>query len=228
MKSKIGFYCSSCWKFSHIFLLELHGGGRWWQPTVNRNNHDGVKFRSQIIETILNALNAAIHSTTLLPRILSVATPRIHDNDFGSSVSAFFSCILWPLRCNRNHLNRTDIRFTIHSHSFLLVCCSKSVCAFFFRMFLVRCIHNVIIGISEPLSSFLLWIRIKIIGARLSIGFIILLNLSTHSTNLANNYSLCTDKCTLLSDFVCLLCEVFCSCIAMCHFIFGGHQVDWD
>lgn len=37
-----------------------------WQRTVNINNHNGVKFRCQIIETILNALQATIYSTTIL------------------------------------------------------------------------------------------------------------------------------------------------------------------
>lgn len=36
------------------------------QRTVNINNHNGVKFRCQIIETILNALQATIYSTTIL------------------------------------------------------------------------------------------------------------------------------------------------------------------
>lgn len=114
-----------------VILCIIISGNCRWQPSVNTNTHNGVKFPSQIIETIFNALNATIYSTTLL-----------HETKYQSELSAalyltfmtmiwmhiwrwisgFLHCIFGFCCCHRmtqkNTLsNQTDFRFNIHAHA---------------------------------------------------------------------------------------------------------------
>lgn len=71
-----------------VILCIIISGNCRWQPSVNTNTHNGVKFPSQIIETIFNALNATIYSTTLL-----------HETKYQSELSAAlyltFMTMIW-------------------------------------------------------------------------------------------------------------------------------------
>lgn len=112
-----------------VILCIIISGNCRWQPSVNTNTHNGVKFPSQIIETIFNALNATIYSTTLLHEtkyqswIERRAIPHIHDNDLVAHLTLNFWFLALHLRLlllppnDKKILFPTDFRFNIHAHA---------------------------------------------------------------------------------------------------------------
>lgn len=141
------------------------------QPSVNTNNHNGVKFRSQIIETTFNALCATIYSTTISHGTMSIrnwkaAQHLAHSLQWMDSVALhcsgwlgfLVSCIAsLAIVAAEIHLNQTDFRFNIHAHCpycRLIIAGAAAAVVIDDGFGPLYSFNNAIIGISQPFAVF--------------------------------------------------------------------------